>query len=300
MSLSPPSSRGPRLLVIDGYTREAREQLVEGGASTASDLYVQMLTHCGPEGTRCDLLFPSDEGVTLPGPQQLRQYDGIAWTGCSLSVNDRNPQVEGQLQIVRDCFAEGIPGFGSCWAAQIAVVAAGGRVESNPHGREMGIARKIGLTREGRKHPLYDGKQPLFDGFTSHDEHITELPEGGVALAGNAWTPIQSVAVRHQAGEFWGLQYHPEYDLRELARLTYCRIEKLVRLGFFLNAAEARRYVDLLETLHGDPGRKDIAWLLGIDDDVMDESIRQREVRNWLNHLVLPTMATRRAVASRD
>jgi GMP synthase (glutamine-hydrolysing) len=290
-------AHAPKLLVIDGYTREAREQLVEGGASTASDLYVQMLIHCGPEGTRCDVLFPSDEGVALPGPRQLKQYDGVAWTGCSLSVNDAGPQVEGQIQIVRDCFVEGIPGFGSCWAAQIAVVAAGGRVEPNPHGREMGIARKIGLTRAGMEHPLYTGKQSLFDGFTSHDEHITRLPEGAVALAGNAWTPIQSVAVRHQAGEFWGLQYHPEYDLHEMARLTYCRIEKLVRLGFFATPEEARRYVGLLETLHENRSRKDIAWLLGIDDDVMGAGVRQLEVRNWLNKLVLPTMEHRHAMS---
>jgi GMP synthase (glutamine-hydrolysing) len=162
----------------------------------------------------------------------------------------------------------------------------------------MGIARKIGLTQAGREHPLYSGKPALFDGFTSHDEHITRLPEGAVALAGNPWTPIQAVAVRHQDGEFWGLQYHPEYDLHELARLTYCRIEKLVRLGFFPNPDEARRYVDLLEALHEDPLRKDVAWLLGIDGDVMDESVRQLEVRNWLNHLVLPTMASRHTVSS--
>jgi len=287
-------AQAPKLLVIDGYTRAAREQLTAGGASTASDLYVQMLAQCGPDGIHCEVLFPSDEGVSLPDREQLVQYDGVAWTGCSLSVNDAGPQVEGQIQIVRDCYAAGIPGFGSCWAAQIAVVAAGGRVGPNPHGREMGIARKIGLTNPGKEHPLYAGKQSLFDGFTSHDEHITQLPAGAVALAGNAWTPIQSVAVRHQAGEFWGLQYHPEYDLHELARLTFCRIEKLVRLGFFGTPEEAHRYVDLLEALHEDPSRKDIGWQLGIDRDVMDASVRQLEVRNWLNHLVLPTMASRR------
>jgi GMP synthase (glutamine-hydrolysing) len=283
----------PKLLVIDGYTREARDQLVDGGASTAADLCVQMLTNYGPAGTRCDVLYPCDEAekdAPLPNREELTQYDGVAWTGCSLSVNDGSRQVEGQIQIVRDCFSAGIPGFGSCWAAQIAVVAAGGRVEPNPNGREMGIARKIGLTSAGKEHPLYQDKQFLFDAFSSHDEHITQLPAGGVALSGNAWTPIQSVAVHHQAGDFWGLQYHPEYDLHELARLTYCRIEKLIRLGFFSNPAEVNIYVDQLEDLHADPTRKDIAWQLGIDGDVMDTGVRQTEVRNWLNHLVLPGM----------
>ena len=55
----------------------------------------------------------------------------------------------------------------------------------------------------------------------------------------------------------------------------------------------AEGYVNLLETLHQDPSRKDIAWLLGIDEDVMSEDIRLAEVRNWIDRLVVPTMATR-------
>ena len=41
----------PRLLVIDGYTEAAREQLQSGGASVAADLYVGMLERCGSAGT---------------------------------------------------------------------------------------------------------------------------------------------------------------------------------------------------------------------------------------------------------
>ena len=52
----------------------------------------------------------------------------------------------------------------------------------------------------------------------------------------------------------------------------------------------AETYVGLLEALHQDPSRRDIAWLLGIDADVMNEDLRVAEVRNWLNHLVIPGM----------
>jgi GMP synthase (glutamine-hydrolysing) len=48
--------------------------------------------------------------------------------------------------------------------------------------------------------------------------------------------------------------------------------------------------VDKLEALHQDPTRKDLAWLLGIDDDVMNEDVRRVEVRNWIELLVLPNM----------
>lgn len=283
----------PRILVIEGYTKAARDELEAGGATLAGDLYVAMIERLVP-GARCEILYPADPGVSLPRGSALSDYDAVAWTGCSLTVFEDVPEVRAQVAFARAAFAAGIPGFGSCWAAQIAVVAAGGIVRANPRGREMGIARKIALTPEGRGHPMYEGKASVFDAFISHVDEITHLPPGAVALSGNAFTPIQSVSVVHDNGAFWGLQYHPEYDLKEIARLTFCRIDKLRDLGFFEDRRAALDYVALLETLHRDSGRGDIAWLLGIDDDVLNRDVRVIEVRNWLERLVLPTMARRR------
>ncbi len=280
----------PRYLIVDGYTKSARDQLQAGGASLAADLYERMLKRCSPEGSQCDVVYPSDPGVQLPTAEEISAYDGVAWTGCSLCINDDQPEVRQQVDFARATFSAGVPGFGSCWAVQIAVVAAGGRVAPNPRGREMGIARKIQLTPDGRSHPLYENKASVFDAFISHDDEITHLPEGATCLAGNAWTRVQAVSVLHQGTPFWGLQYHPEYDLHELARLTYCRIKKLMGYGFFQTEKAAHEYVDLLETLHEDPSRKDVAWLLGIDADVMNEDIRLTEVYNWVRRIVLPRM----------
>ena len=286
-------SAAPKILIVDGYAKKARDELAAGGAAVAGDLYAGMLAKVSP-GCQCDIVFPGDPGAGLPAGESLEGYDAVAWTGCSLTVFDDIPEVRAQIEFARQCFKAGIPAFGSCWAAQIAVVAAGGACAANPGGREMGIARKITLTPEGRAHPLYEGKADVFDGFISHDDEITELPEGAVRLAGNAFTRVQSVSVDFDGGTFWGLQYHPEYDLHEMARLTWCRIDKLTGLGFFADRQAGEDHVVLLEALHDDPARKDIAWKLGIDDDIMDKAYRRTEVRNWLNHLVLPTMAKRR------
>ncbi len=286
-------SNDPRILVVDGYLKKSRDELAAGGASFAGDLYVAMLEEASP-GASCGIIYPSDAGAVLPSGEALSDYDGIAWTGCSLTIFDDIPEVRAQIEFARACFKAGIPAFGSCWAAQIAVVAAGGACAVNPKGREMGIARKIALTPEGRAHPLYEGKTEVFDAFISHDDEITTLPEGAVRLSGNAFTHVQSVSVDFDGGKFWGLQYHPEYDLHEMARLTWCRIDKMIGLGFFPDRAAGEAHADMLEALYQDPGNKDIAWKLGIDADVMDQGFRQTEVRNWLKHLVLPTMAERR------
>ena len=102
------------------------------------------------------------------------------------------------------------------------------------------------------------------------------------------------MSVTHKNGIFWGLQYHPEYNLYEMARLTWCRRDKLVELGFFKDQESAEDYVSLLELLHKDPNRKDIAWILGIDEDLIDESIRCVEVKNWIEKLVIPVMTQTR------
>ncbi|TYZ66673.1 hypothetical protein PybrP1_000580, partial [[Pythium] brassicae (nom. inval.)] len=53
----------------------------------------------------------------------------------------------------------------------------------------------------------------------------------------------------------------------------------------------ADEYVDDLEILHVDPSRYDIAWRLGIDTDVMDETIKNCGTRNFIKHLALPFKA---------
>lgn len=282
----------PRFLVLDGYSKEGREDLRAGGASTAGELYGRMLKKCAPGGKAdIDILCPADAGAALPKGSAISQYDGIAWTGSSLTVFEPGPLVTPQIEFARAAFEAKVPSFGSCWAAQIAVVAAGGACAPNPKGREMFIARKIALTGDGRGHPLYRGKKGVFDGWISHDDEITHLPPGAQLLASNDFTHVQAVSVTHKGGDFWGLQYHPEYDIHEMARLIHCRRDKLARLGFFRDTDSADVMVNDLEALHQDPERKDISWRYAIDADVMNEDIRLMEVRNWIEQQVLPRMA---------
>ena len=278
-----------RFLVVDGYAKAGREELQAGGASTAGDLYQRMLSDYAP-GCAVDIVYPADSAASLSNGASLAQYDGVAWTGSSLTIFADDPQVSRQIDFARAAFDAGVPSFGSCWAAQIAVVAAGGIVAAHPKGREMFLARKISLTPEGRGHPLYQGKKSVFDGYISHDDEITHLPPGATLLACGQYTNVQAVSVVRNKGVFWGLQYHPEYDLHEMARLVFCRQEKLQKLGFFQDTDAAQAYVDQLESLYQDPSRKDIAWRLGIDDDVMNKDVRQAEVRNWIEELVIPSI----------
>ncbi len=284
-------NREPHFLVIDGYSRIGRENLEAGGASTAGVLYQSMLTQLAP-GCTVDIIYPADPDVALPNGTSLDAYDGLAWTGSSLTVwKEGDPRVTPQIELMKAAYEHHLPSFGSCWAAQLGAVAAGGRCLAHPKGREMGLARKITLTPEGRSHPMYLGKPTVFDAFSSHDDEVTHLPEGGLCLASNTYTRVQAVAVTYRGGSLWAVQYHPEYNLHELARLVHCRTEKLIGQSFFENTLDVADYVEKLEALHRDPARKDLAWQLGIDRDVMNFDVRTVEVRNWIEQLVLPNMS---------
>ena len=92
-----------RFLVIDGYVKASREEVAAGGASTAGDLYTNMLRRYAPDA-HCDVVYPSDPGTSLPSGTALADYDGIAWTGCSLTAYDSSPEVRNQIDFCRAGF----------------------------------------------------------------------------------------------------------------------------------------------------------------------------------------------------
>lgn len=278
-----------QFLIVDGYAKNSRDELEAAGMKLAWQLYAELLKAYLPDAG-FDVLLPSDPGSELPTGAALQSYQGVIWTGCNLTIYDtKDKKVARQITLAREAYEKGVPSTGSCWGVQMAAVAAGGEVTPNPKGREMGIARKIHLTAEGRAHPYYEGKPSAFDGFISHVDEVTGVPPGGTVLATNNFTGVQALAIKYKQGEFWATQYHPEYDLHEMARLIVAREPKLTRESFFRDHAELESLVGHMERLFADPSRKDLRWLLGIDDDLLDDRIRQQEFANWIEKLVLPT-----------
>lgn len=278
-----------RFLIIDGYPKQSRNDLQTAGMKLAWELYRDML-HQHLQEAIYDILLPSDPGVDMPSAKDLYNYVGIIWTGCNLTIYDTdNPNVTSQIALAKNAYEVGVPSFGSCWGIQMAAYAAGGKVEPNPKGREMGMARKIHLTTEAYDHPMFEGKPRVFEGFVSHDDMVTKLPPGGVLLAGNSFASVQALAVTHKNGTFWATQYHAEYNLHEMARLIVAREKKLIKAGFFRNHEDTMNLVERMEELAREPDRKDLRWQLAIDDDVLSDRIRQCEFVNWINKLVLPT-----------
>ena len=279
------------LLVIEGNVRAARDNYRAAFGKTASESYAAVLGEIAPDAS-VDICFPADEGARLPDAAGLEAYDGVAITGSALNLYNGGPEVVRQIDLARAVFASHTPFFGSCWGLQVASAAAGGEVVRNPNGREIGFARNIFPTEAGRGHELLRGRRGAYDAPCSHLD-IVLAPPGAKILAENAMSPVQAAEIAWSGGIFWGVQYHPEYSLREIAAILGGRPEALVRERFFADAPSARAYVEDLLALDADAERCDIAWRLGLGDDVLDPSRRRAELINFIEFWVRPAKSAR-------
>jgi GMP synthase (glutamine-hydrolysing) len=283
----------PRLLVVEGNTAEGRARQIAAGGAIASKDYAALLCELLP-GSFVDVCYPADPGETLPDGSALEGYDGVAVTGSALHIYDCGPAVTAQIDLVRAVLESGTPIFGSCWGLQVLTAAAGGSVRKNPRGREVGFGRSIRLTAAGRAHPMFDGKPAVFDAPTVHLDEVETLAPGMTVLATNAASDVQAAEIRSAAGAVgWGVQYHPEYALRDIAAIVRRAGTRLIDEGFFNDETELKRYADELTALDRDPLNKALAWRHGVDGAVLDKGVRVKEIANWIEHRVLPTRARR-------
>ena len=282
----------PRLLVIEGNVPESLAEHAAVGGIPAHQGYSNLLRELLP-GAIVDTAHPGDPSATLPEGDSLEGYDGIAITGSSLHVYEGGPAVARQIDLVRAALATGTPLFGSCWGLQIITAAAGGVVRKNPNGREIGFGRGIRLTEAGRKHPMYVGKLDVFNAPTVHLDEVETLPAGATVLATNAMSSVQSIELRTNGSVAWGVQYHPEYPLREVAAIVRRIGARLIEEGFFKDTTDIKAFSDDLDALDRDPDCKRLSWRHGIIRNILDKKLRTSEVAKWIEFQVLPMRVKR-------
>ena len=280
-----------RFLVAEGNVRESREAYRSNFGRTASEAYAQALRDLAPDAI-CDICLPADQGANVPDKGGLIGYDAVFITGSALNLYDGGPEVERQVELARAVFKSTVPFFGSCWGLQVAVAASGGEVYKNPLGREVGVARKIVVNDAGRGHPMLAGRAAAFDALCTHLDNVALGPTGE-ALAHNAYSAVQAAHIAHDGGGFWGVQYHPEYTLLEVAAIIERRAHALAREGLGESEAEVRDYACDLRALESNPRRHDIAWRLGLDEDVLDPARRRIELKNFIERWVRPEASRR-------
>lgn len=282
----------PRFLIAESESPDARKRRRQSVGRSSGETYSATLQDLYP-GADSQLVRPAEEGAEPFSADTLRGYDAVFLSGSPLHVYDDAPEVRRQLDFMRAVFASGTPSFGSCAGLQVAVAAAGGTVRKKQGAHEAGFARRITATDAGRRHPLLDGRDTAWDAPAIHSDEVERLPDGATLLALNPASPIQAAEVRMGPGVFWGVQYHPELPLGEIAGALRRQADGLVEQGLARGPNDVESLAGLIEELGETPDRQDLAWRLGVNAQVTDPALRTLELRNFIRHLVLPTRAER-------
>ena len=96
---------------------------------------------------------------------------------------------------------------------------------------------------------------------------------------------MQAAEIRSGPGVFWGVQYHPELALDEVATALREQAASLVARGIARNKAAVERHACLLEALHMDAEDRSARWELGVDGEFALEESRRRELTNFIANI---------------
>ena len=289
----------PHFLVAESETADEREARRRHAGKSSGETYASTLRQLRPDA-EITIVAPADDDAQVYEANALGLFDAVFITGSPLHVYDDSPEVRRQLTFMRSVFASGTPSFGSCAGLQLAVAAAGGKVRKMPQRMEAGIARRITPTDAGRDHPLLAGRAASWDAPAIHGDEVETLPDDATLLASNAVTTIQAAEIRHDGGIFWGVQYHPELALGEIAVALRRQAEDIVEAGLAETTGDVEHRADQLDALHHNPDRRSLLWALGVDREFADEARRRTELNNFLDHLADIDASDRAHAASPD
>ncbi len=234
------------------------------------------------------LAFEVIHGVSeAPEASVFEGCDGIIWSGSPLSVADGGSDVEQLTEWMRLSCATGRPVFAICFGLQLAAKVAGGKVGRNPRGRETVVARKINVTPAGESHPMMQRRCGTFDAISEHVDIVRRLPPESTILASNSLSDVQAASFVAGRSEVWGVQYHPEMDLSFFDPILRHQRDELISEGFFNSAADHAEFLNHIRRIVEEPDAKDIAWQLGLDEDVLDPAVRMSELSCWVDQKVV-------------
>lgn len=182
-------------------------------------------------------------GDTLPA---LDEFGGVIVTGASAMITDEADwSVRTEAWLAR-VFEARIPILGICYGHQMLARIAGGHVDWNPNGREIGTV-DVKLCGAANEDQLFQELPACLDVQTTHSQSVVELPPGAIHLASNAHDSHQAFSLGDSA---WGVQFHPEFDADVLRGYLEERRESIASEGIDVDARlEATRDSDHGERL---------------------------------------------------
>lgn len=271
-----------KILMVDGYDYTGWKSLNDANCVDAFEHYSDTLKSISKIPIEFITVHPGKQDDYMPKNISLEDFDGIVWTGSSLNIYDSSIHINRQIELAKETLKHKTKIFGSCWGLQVYVTAAGGKVRKNPKGREIIFARDIKLNVNGQKHKMYENKSFKFDAFCSHLDDIETIPNNSIILSTNNHSEIQSLSFTTNGAEFWGTQYHPEFNFEIMTKIICARKSILISENIFNDSVHADRVIKSMMNLI--QYNKNDNYL-NIGTDILNRNIRNKELENWLKYI---------------
>ena len=129
---------------------------------------------------------------------------------------------------------------------------------------------------------MYNEKEKKFDAFCSHLDEIETIPSGSNVLSSNTHSKVQALSFKINDAEFWGTQYHPEFNFNIMSRILAARKSSLVSEKIFSDENHVDKIISIMEEIID---KKNDGTDLRIGQDILNKNIRNKELFNWLNFI---------------
>jgi GMP synthase (glutamine-hydrolysing) len=154
-------------------------------------------------------------------PTCMEGYDALFVGGssdASVIQPDLYPFVAPSKLLMTHCLEQSIPVFASCFGFQVAVEALGGSVIVDKTNMEIGTY-PMSLTEAASDDVLFHDVANGFWAVCGHKERALSMPQGAILLASSELCPYHAFKIVGRP--FYGFQFHPELDAKDLAaRIT--------------------------------------------------------------------------------
>ena len=257
-----------KILIVEGNLKEENENFTQAGIQTHTESLIDTLSYLSKKLV-FDVVNPSSDKNIQEINDKLYTYDGLIWGGSSLNIYNNSPEINKQIDFMKNCQNKVKNILAICWGMQVAVTAAGGQVKkaNNPH---IGIAKGIEINKNGLRHTLYKYKDVRFNSPAFNFDEVVKLPENGVCLASNKVNKVQSLYFEINQAKIWGLQYHPEITYEKMISLIEFRKKRLIEYRkVFKNENEIKKHISFI--------KKEILMTV--------KEKRTLELKNWLSNL---------------
>ena len=257
-----------KILIVEGNLREENESFSKVGIQTHTQSLKDSLAYYTND-LEFDVVNPSSDENIQPIIEKLSAYDGLIWGGSSLNIYNDTPEIRRQIEFMRECQKNVKKILAICWGMQVAVTAAGGQVKK-ANDSNIGIANEVTINEKGLAHPLYKGKDKIFNTPAFNFDEVVKIPDNGICLASNKINNVQSLYFEVNDTKIWGLQYHPEITYEKMISLIEFRKDKLVETRKVFNSLdEIDNHINFIKN----------------EISVSNKDKTMVELRNWLNFI---------------